>query len=99
MRFYEEKIMNKEIEKMASILGNGCTIPCSKCRFANDCGELEGAIKFYEQGYRKQSEEDLIDKIATYFEQDKNWTRLKDVRNWNGRSDDLRRMLKESLNQ
>lgn len=91
--------MNKEIEKMASILGNGCITPCSECRYVNDCDELEGAIKLYEQGYRKQSEEDLIDKIATYFEQDKNWTRLKDVWSWNGRSDDLRRMLKESLNQ
>ena len=44
------------------------------------------------------SEEDLIDKIARYFEKDENWNYLKhDVWHISGRSDELRRMLRESL--
>ena len=43
-------------------------------------------------------EEELIDKIATYFEKDENWDYLKrDVWIIGGRSGELRRMLRESL--
>lgn len=49
--------MNKEIEKMASILVNDCTTPCHRCRYASDCAVLEDAIKLYKQSYRKQGEE------------------------------------------
>lgn len=52
----------KQIEKMASILGNGCTTPCSKCPYSYDCGELEGATKLYEQGCRIQNE--VIDEFV-----------------------------------
>ena len=48
--------MNKkrEVEEMASSLGNGCDTPCYKCRYNENCSELKYAQKLYENGYRKQ---------------------------------------------
>ncbi len=44
----------KEIEEMASILGNGCDTPCHKCLYNENCSEFKYAQKLYENDYRRQ---------------------------------------------
>lgn len=41
----------------------------------------------------------MVDKIATYLEQEENWSRMKDACLEYGVSYDLRRLLREAINQ
>lgn len=53
----------------------------------------------YNAGYRKQNDEELIDKIATYFEKEDNWTKLKYAWNGCGKSVQLRDMLRDAITE
>ena len=87
---------NFEIEAMAEIIGDCHSVSDYDCD-KSTCAECK-ARRVYEAGWRKLDKEDLIDKIASYFEEDENWRRLKrDTWLMNGRSNDFRRMLRESL--
>ena len=89
-----------QIEEMARIIckptsnkGN-----CEKCGFEKQCSKFDDATRLYNAGYRKQNDEELIDKIATYFEEEENWERL--MRGtWNvcGNSVQLRDMLRDAI--
>ena len=55
------------------------------------------AERLYNAGYRKQNDEEFIDKIATYFEKEDNWTKLKYSWNACGKSVQLRDMLRDAI--
>lgn len=57
------------------------------------------AEALYNAGYRKQNDEELIDKIATYFEKEDNWTKLKSAWNGCGKSVQLRDMLRDAITE
>lgn len=66
------------------------------------CGPITEKVKFIMLPYKHLSdiptaEEEIIEQIAIYLEQKENWRRLKDCWIVNGRSDDLRQLLKEAL--
>lgn len=44
-----------------------------------------------------KTNEELIDKIASFFEKDENWSALKNCWLENGHSDDLRRLLHKAI--
>ena len=44
-----------------------------------------------------RSQEDLVDRIARFFETDENWIALKSCWLYNGRSDDLRILLQKAF--
>ena len=50
-------------------------------------------------GFIGDAKEESIDVILEYIEQKENWRRLKDCWIINGRSDDLRQLLKEALKE
>lgn len=80
--------MEKQIEEMERII--------QKCD--DEAMYASIADSLYNAGYRKQSEEELVDKIATYFEKAENWYEIKHgIWLTCGRSPELRRMLRESL--
>ena len=92
----------KQIEEMAKVLCEDCardTSPCVLTKTARMCESVkEQAEALYNAGYRKQNDEELIDKIATYFEEEENWERL--MRGtWNvcGNSVQLRDMLRDAI--
>lgn len=91
----EAELQKKQIEEMARILNKVNGLDDAPAWY-NDF--IPDAEALYNAGYRKQSEEELIDKIATYFEKEENWDELKHgVWLACGRSHELRRMLRESL--
>lgn len=44
-----------------------------------------------------ETNEELVDKIASFFEKEDNWHALKNCWLENGRSDDLRSLLREAM--
>ena len=67
------KDKEKLIEEMASILGNGCAIPCSKWKYADDCGELEGAMRLYNANCR------IVKKDSVVLSKDEYGSKLQDA--------------------
>lgn len=45
-----------------------------------------------------ETNEELVDKIANFFEKEDNWSALKNCWLENGRSDDLRKLLHKAIN-
>ena len=45
------------------------------------------------------NKDELVDKIANFFEKEENWRALKDCWFVNGRSNDLRRLLYEAIKE
>lgn len=89
----------KQIEDMAKDI---CAVKqnCNDvCHPINSCRALKYAERFYNAGYRKQDDEELIDKIATYFEKEDNWTKLKYAWNGCGKSVQLRDMLRDAITE
>ena len=69
-----------------------------------DLLDVEGKQAFIERIEKELYESEimtdnkkLVDKIATFLEQEKNWQTLKDCWKLNGKSDDLRELLSKAL--
>ena len=67
-------------------------------------GSVTGTVKFVLLPYKHISEipdaeEEIIDQIASFFEQPDNWNLLKDAWLENGYSLDLRRLLRKALEE
>ena len=56
-----------------------------------------------EYGYRKtipnKEDDELVDKIASFFEMEENWKELKNCWLEDGRSDDFRKLLYRAINE
>ena len=92
----------KQIEEITKILLKDCEGACTDCEYyerydGSVCIPMRLANALYNAGYRKQSDEELIDKIATYFEKEDNWTKLKCTWNICGKSVQLRDMLRDAI--
>lgn len=62
-----------------------------------ECRNIDCRYSKYKQSNEEENNEELVNKIANYFEKDDNWRKLKECWMYNGRSEDFRRLLKEAL--
>lgn len=59
--------------------------------------EVENSKDNFNAGNMMEMDKELVDKIASFFEEENNWSALKNCWFEDGRSDDLRRLLRKAI--